>query len=68
MPREGLYGLVRVGWTCNEEINAHMESVGYAAMEKDRVVYIRGPCDRSQRILGWVDDSVVVGANPTDIF
>ena len=49
---KGLFGLVQAGRTWNEELNGHMESVGYVAMEKATAVYVKGSWDR--------DDFVVV--------
>ena len=40
--KKGLYGLVQAGRTRNEELNSHMESVGYAATSKDPAVYVKG--------------------------
>lgn len=43
--KKGLYGSAQAGRTWNEELNAHMESVGYPATEKDRAVYVKGSWD-----------------------
>ena len=62
--KKGLYSLVQAGWTWNEELNAHMESVGYIAMVKDMAVYVKGTWGGGNFVVGgfWVDDFIGVGA------
>ena len=37
--KKGLYGLVQAGRTWNEELNDHMESVGFTVAQKDPTIY-----------------------------
>jgi len=59
---EGLYGLVQAGRTWNDELNAHMESVGYAVTNKDSAVYVKGVWGHEDFVAGgfWVDDFIGV--------
>ena len=62
--RKGLYGLVQAGRTWNEELNSHMESVGYSATSKDPAVYVKGSWSQEVFAAGgfWVDDFVRIGS------
>lgn len=62
--KKGLYGLVQAGRTWNEELNAHMESVGFAAAQKDPAIYVRNPGGQEDFAAGgfWVDDFVGIGS------
>ena len=53
--KKGLYGLIQVGHTWNEELNGHMESVGYAAT---------GSWDHENFVAGgfWVDNFIGIGS------
>ena len=61
--KKGLYGLVQASRTWNEELNSHMESVGYAAMSKDPSVYAKGSWNQEDFMAGsfWVDDFIRIG-------
>ena len=62
--KKGLYRLVQAGRTWNEELNSHMESVGYAAMSKDPAIYAKGSWNQEDFVAGsfWVDDFVRIGS------
>ena len=62
--KKGLYRLVQAGRTWNEELNSHMESVGYAATSKDPAVYAKGSWNQEDFTAGsfWVDDFVGIGS------
>ena len=62
--KKGLYGLVQAGRTWNEELNTHMESVGYTATDKDPAVYVKGSWNQKDFAAGgfWVDDFVSIGS------
>ena len=51
--KKGLYGLVQAGRTWNEELNTHMESVGYAATVEDTAVYVKGTWGSE---ISWQED------------
>ncbi len=40
--KKGLYRLLQARRTWNEELNSHMEGVGYAVTSKDPAIYARG--------------------------
>ena len=62
--RKGLYRLVQAGRTWNEELNSHMESVGYSATSKDPAVYVKGSWSQEVFVAGgfWVDDFIGIGS------
>ena len=62
--KKGFYGLVQAGRTWNEELNTHMESVGYAATDKDPAVYVKSSWNQKDFAAGgfWVDDFVGIGS------
>ena len=62
--KKGLYGLVQAGRTWNEELNSHMESVGYSATSKDPAVYVKGSWNQEDFAAGgfWVDDFIGIGS------
>ena len=62
--KKGLYGLVQAGRTWNEELNSHMERVGYTATSKDPAVYAKGSWNQEDFTVGgfWVDDFVGIGS------
>jgi hypothetical protein len=62
--KKGLYRLVQVGRTWNEELNAHMESVGFAAMAKDPAIYVRGTWSQEDFVARgfWVDNFIGIGS------
>ena len=62
--KKGLYRLVQAGRTWNEELNSHMESVGYAATSKDPAVYAKGSWNQEDFAAGsfWVDNFVRIGS------
>ena len=62
--RKGLYRLVQAGRTWNEELNSHMESVGYSATSKDPAVYVKGSWSQEDFVAGgfWVDDFIGIGS------
>src|SRR5258706_5932068 len=62
--KKGLYSLVQVGHTWNEELDGHMGGVGYTATAKDAAVYIKNSWESNDFVAGgyWVDDFVGVGS------
>ena len=62
--KRGLYGLVQAGRTWNEELNTHMEGVGFTATEKDPAVYVKSTWDQEDFAAGgsWVDDFIGIGS------
>ena len=62
--KKGLYGLVQASRTWNEELNSHMESVGYAATLKDPAVYAKGSWNQEDFTAGgfWVNDFIRIGS------
>lgn len=61
--KKGLYGLVQVGRTWNEELNTHMVSVGYTVTPKGTPVYVKGTWGCDGVVAGgfWVDNFIGVG-------
>jgi hypothetical protein len=53
-----------VGRTWDEELNTHMENVGFVVRLKDPAIYIRGTWSQEDFIVGgfWVDDSIRIGS------
>ena len=62
--KKGLYGLVQAGRTWNQELNNHMEGIGYTAMAKDPAVYVKGDWNQADFAAGgfWVDDFIGIGS------
>jgi len=63
--RKGLYGLVQARRTWNEELNAHMESGGFAATPKDPAIYVKNTWTSPDFVAAgfWVDDCVAIGSS-----
>ena len=62
--KKGLYGLVQAGRMWNEELNDHMESMGFVAVQKDPAIYVRNPRGQEDFAAGgfWVDNFIGIGA------
>ena len=58
-----------MGWykrarTWNQEMNTHMEGIGYAATEMDPAVYVKSTWNQADFAAGgfWVDDFISIGS------